>query len=448
MLSNDTAVVDRRSTWAAATTRSSIGTVPLDPRHRATARSSSRTASRSPTREHDERQHRRRCSCSAAARTTTSRSTTTAACCTSHGGAGDDRFLLKTFLVLKENPDNPTDDHEPRRRSSAAPAPTATTTCRTRRWTSTAAPASTRSSSIGTPIGDTFVVTDTYIAGAGRIVTFTGIEAIEVDGAGGPDQIYDPQHGNPIRDDDRRRLGRRHDPHRRHAADARLRPAAVHLHAAGVHGPAAADRGVHARTTTTLQLQLPDEHLRVLGARRRSDDGRAVARPEPRRPRINYWLGSSRRVRAGSQPWTTSPPTRRTTSATGGSRPDIIVNIGHLRLDYTFGHARPELEEDHAAGGHGRSAAVRVRRAGPTLDAKDVKGQLIIHGGNAFENRRRHRDLREPRRHGGARHGSSRRPSRGWCSTQGAELHEPERLPALPAGRRSRHGPRCSATRT
>ena len=24
-----------------------------------------------------------------------------------HGGAGDDRFLLKTFLVLKENPDNP-----------------------------------------------------------------------------------------------------------------------------------------------------------------------------------------------------------------------------------------------------------------------------------------------------------------------------------------------------
>lgn len=43
---------------------------------------------------------------------------------------------------------------------------------------------------VGTPIGDVFVVTDKYIAGAGRIVTFTNIEAIEVDGGGGPDQIY------------------------------------------------------------------------------------------------------------------------------------------------------------------------------------------------------------------------------------------------------------------
>ena len=43
---------------------------------------------------------------------------------------------------------------------------------------------------VGTPIGDTFVVTDTYVAGAGRIVTFTAVEAVEVDGAGGPDDIY------------------------------------------------------------------------------------------------------------------------------------------------------------------------------------------------------------------------------------------------------------------
>ena len=43
---------------------------------------------------------------------------------------------------------------------------------------------------IGTPIGDDFVITDTYIAGAGRVVNFSSIERIEVDGAGGPDRIW------------------------------------------------------------------------------------------------------------------------------------------------------------------------------------------------------------------------------------------------------------------
>ena len=43
---------------------------------------------------------------------------------------------------------------------------------------------------VGTPIGDTFVITNNYVAGAGRIVNFTGIEALEVDGAGGPDVFY------------------------------------------------------------------------------------------------------------------------------------------------------------------------------------------------------------------------------------------------------------------
>src|SRR5205085_9384642 len=43
---------------------------------------------------------------------------------------------------------------------------------------------------IGTPIADTFIITDTYIAGAGRIVSFVGVEAVEVDGGGGDDQIY------------------------------------------------------------------------------------------------------------------------------------------------------------------------------------------------------------------------------------------------------------------
>ena len=56
--------------------------------------------------------------------------------------------------------------------------------------TSTAAPASTRSSSTARRSPTRSSITETYIAGAGRIVTFTGIEAIEVDGGGGADQIW------------------------------------------------------------------------------------------------------------------------------------------------------------------------------------------------------------------------------------------------------------------
>ncbi len=43
---------------------------------------------------------------------------------------------------------------------------------------------------VGTPIGDTFVIGSNYIAGAGRFVNYSGIQSIEVDGAGGNDTIY------------------------------------------------------------------------------------------------------------------------------------------------------------------------------------------------------------------------------------------------------------------
>src|SRR5207245_3122994 len=43
---------------------------------------------------------------------------------------------------------------------------------------------------VGTPIGDIFVITSKVIAGAGRLITFRGIESVEVDGAGGDDQFY------------------------------------------------------------------------------------------------------------------------------------------------------------------------------------------------------------------------------------------------------------------
>ena len=43
---------------------------------------------------------------------------------------------------------------------------------------------------IGTAIADTFVVTENLVAGAGQIVNFVNIESVEVNGAGGDDQIY------------------------------------------------------------------------------------------------------------------------------------------------------------------------------------------------------------------------------------------------------------------
>ncbi len=42
----------------------------------------------------------------------------------------------------------------------------------------------------GTPIGDVFIITKNFVVGAGRIVSFTGIERLEVNGAGGDDKIY------------------------------------------------------------------------------------------------------------------------------------------------------------------------------------------------------------------------------------------------------------------
>src|SRR5262249_40980764 len=39
-------------------------------------------------------------------------------------------------------------------------------------------------------LSDTFIVTEQYVAGAGRQVSFEGIEAIEIDGSGGADDIW------------------------------------------------------------------------------------------------------------------------------------------------------------------------------------------------------------------------------------------------------------------
>ena len=106
-----------------------------------------------------------------------------------HGGSGDDVFLLKTFLALKENPDNPNEiTNEPdvfggagmNRYNYVQSAPVSIN----------GGPGIDAAVVVGTPLLDIFVITDTHIAGAGRIVSFTNVEAIEADSGGGPDQIY------------------------------------------------------------------------------------------------------------------------------------------------------------------------------------------------------------------------------------------------------------------
>ena len=105
------------------------------------------------------------------------------------GDEGDDTFLINTFLVLKQNPDKPDE------------VTNLTTlfggTGSNRYEYLQNAPVSINGGSgfdtiiiDGTPIDDTFIITNTYIAGAGRIVNYTNIESIEVDGGGGNDSIY------------------------------------------------------------------------------------------------------------------------------------------------------------------------------------------------------------------------------------------------------------------
>src|SRR5205814_5831639 len=106
-----------------------------------------------------------------------------------HGGAGDDRFQLKTFLVLKENPDRPDLVTNLMQLFGG--------TGSNRYEYLPNSPVNINGGSgidtivlDGTPIPDTFVITNVSIAGAGRIVSFQNIESIEVDGGGGADQIY------------------------------------------------------------------------------------------------------------------------------------------------------------------------------------------------------------------------------------------------------------------
>ena len=106
-----------------------------------------------------------------------------------HGGKNDDRFVINTFIALRDNPDEPDEisnlaslfgESGNNRYEYVQNAPVFlqggdgidTVVIN------------------GTPIGDTFVVTETIVAGAGRIIYFTGMERVEINGAAGDDEIY------------------------------------------------------------------------------------------------------------------------------------------------------------------------------------------------------------------------------------------------------------------
>ncbi len=105
-----------------------------------------------------------------------------------HGGAHDDTFVINTFLTLadQENPDDIGNlstlfgGGGNNRYEYLQNAPV------------TIAGGTGIDTIIinGTPIGDVFIVTDMYAAGAGRIVPFTDVEKITINAAGGADKIY------------------------------------------------------------------------------------------------------------------------------------------------------------------------------------------------------------------------------------------------------------------
>lgn len=106
-----------------------------------------------------------------------------------HGGDHDDTFVINTFLTLNENPDDRNEitnlinlfgSGGSNRYSYLQNAPV---------FINGGDGIDTVVIN-GTPIGDTFVVTDSYVAGAGRVNYFTNIEKLELNTGGGQDEIY------------------------------------------------------------------------------------------------------------------------------------------------------------------------------------------------------------------------------------------------------------------
>ena len=106
-----------------------------------------------------------------------------------YGEADNDTFVLHTFLVLKENPDDPGSISNLSRLFGGSGS-------NRYEYLQNAPVAISGGSGIdtvvinGTPIGDIFVVTEKFVAGAGRFTYFTGVEKLEINAGSGADEIY------------------------------------------------------------------------------------------------------------------------------------------------------------------------------------------------------------------------------------------------------------------
>jgi len=105
-----------------------------------------------------------------------------------HGGAGDDTFIINTFLTLKDS-----DDPDEITNLSTLFGGAGNDRYEYLQNAPVTINGGTGTDTIvvtGTPIRDIFIVTDKYIAGAGRMIYFTNVERIAVNSASGADEIY------------------------------------------------------------------------------------------------------------------------------------------------------------------------------------------------------------------------------------------------------------------
>ena len=379
-----------------------------------------------------------------------------------HGGDGNDRFLLKTFLVLKENPDAPDEITNIANLFGGSGA--------NRYSYLENGPVFINGGSgtdtiviVGTPIGDTFVVTDKYVAGAGRIVSFTAVEVVEVDGAGGADQIYVLATGDEFETvvtggsgDDTIHVG----------GDA---PTLVFDPPPFTYTPPAFtitlppelvfadhffDFSAFTLTTTPVRLDRAGRHHRPAG--RRDQAPRPLARPGAHGAGAELPAPpgrGDRRRHVQLPPALRLPvrvPVRARPSRSGRQPPAALPDR----------HARAAVQAGAAAADHGRPAAVRVRRAAQPRRPEDPEPpddprRRPVRAGRRH-GRRPQRGRRLARRqaahpqHAAARAvrrdpGPERHPDPGLPRGQGRERQPDHRHVPEPRGHRARHRRRSPA---
>ena len=105
------------------------------------------------------------------------------------GGDHDDTFIINTFIALKKNPNKPDEITNLTRLFGGKGSNRYEYVQNAPVYINGGYGIDTLVIN-GTPIDDQFVITDNYVAGAGRIVYYSFIERLEVNGAGGKDEIY------------------------------------------------------------------------------------------------------------------------------------------------------------------------------------------------------------------------------------------------------------------